>query len=217
MGTWCHRVAKTRRRVQIHRRQAVHPVDVGEEGIRALEPTSRLLRAGFFGLAVWLHLSSTAHAEGVTDYSQRTCTIGAVDRIREWLSAIVSAEELEAFLGNTRPLPSASSGGDCGVTSVTESCDLIFVIDSAEPPLAIIGEGAPDGPMPQTRAAISFLADAKIPLRGIVVHHVDLVDDKGYLSFIVAETRDIVAQNGFDGAVIPVCQCGPDCGPAMKK
>lgn len=180
---------------------------------------ARMSAAGsrLFSLAIGLVIASSAYAETATDYRQRTCTVGNAGQILEAVSAIVSAADREAFLSNLRTIVSSSRGGDCGITSVSELCDLIFVANGSQLPEAIIGENAPDGPMPQTRASIAFLAKARIPLRGIVLHHADLIDDAELMAFLEAEIRDVVSQQGLDGAAVPICQCRPACDPASKR
>lgn len=162
--------------------------------------------------ATALAVASAANA-GPEDF--RTCTIGTADALRAYLSTTPEADR-EAIIASAMPLTGAR-GSDCGLTAVSEMCDLIFVADGAAPLAVVVGVGAPDGPMPQTSAALHVLAASKLTPSGVVLHHVDQVQDQELLALITAEVREMISQNGFDGVGLPVCQCGPECEPKSQN
>lgn len=171
--------------------------------------SSRLLLTAvtLFGLA---SASRPSPADAAAD-EIRTCVIGNADELRDYLSS-TGAHAASDLVSDAKAL-TAAGGGDCGITAVSGTCDLIFVSEGPDQVAAIVGIGAPDGPMPQTNAALELLAASNIKPRSIVLHHVDQVQDQELLSLITSEISELLTQKGIAAPDVPVCRCGPDCGP----
>src|ERR1700726_4610540 len=94
---------------------------------------------------------------------------------------------------------------------------------------AILGVGANDGPMPQTREHILLAYQVGVPSIVVFMNKVDMVDDPELLDLVELEVRDLLKKYEFPGDDIPVirgsalkalnCGCGkddcPDCKPIL--
>ncbi|OQB41759.1 MAG: Elongation factor Tu [candidate division CPR1 bacterium ADurb.Bin160] len=68
-----------------------------------------------------------------------------------------------------------------------------------------------DGPMPQTREHVLLAKQVNVPKIVVFVNKADMVDDPDMLDLVEEEIRDILTQNGFDGANTPIIR-----GSALK-
>jgi elongation factor Tu len=68
-----------------------------------------------------------------------------------------------------------------------------------------------DGPMPQTREHVLLAKQVNVPKIVIFINKADMVDDPDMLDLVEEEIRDILTQNGFDGANTPIIR-----GSALK-
>ena len=68
-----------------------------------------------------------------------------------------------------------------------------------------------DGPMPQTREHVLLAKQVNVPKIVVFINKADMVDDPDMLDLVEEEIRDILTQNGFDGANTPIIR-----GSALK-
>jgi elongation factor Tu len=65
--------------------------------------------------------------------------------------------------------------------------------------------------MPQTREHVLLAKQVNVPKIVVFVNKADMVDDPDMLDLVEEEIRDILTQNGFDGANTPIIR-----GSALK-
>ena len=76
---------------------------------------------------------------------------------------------------------------------------------------AILVVAATDGAMPQTREHVLLAKQVGVPNMIIFMNKCDMVDDEEMLMLVEEELREMLTDNGFDGANAPVIQ-----GSALK-
>src|ERR1051325_6192306 len=76
---------------------------------------------------------------------------------------------------------------------------------------SILGVGAADGPMPQTREHILLARQVGVPSIVVFLNKVDMVDDPELLDLVEMEVRDLLTQYEFPGDKIPIVK-----GSALK-
>ncbi|HWU24406.1 MAG TPA: elongation factor Tu [Candidatus Paceibacterota bacterium] len=69
---------------------------------------------------------------------------------------------------------------------------------------AVLVVAATDGAMPQTREHILLAKQVGVPKMIVFLNKVDMVDDKDMVDLVEEEIRDLLTQQGFDGANTPV-------------
>jgi len=69
---------------------------------------------------------------------------------------------------------------------------------------SILVVSAPDSVMPQTREHIILARQVGVPNMIVFLNKVDLVDDPELIELVEEEIRDVLTQNGFPGAEIPI-------------
>jgi len=69
---------------------------------------------------------------------------------------------------------------------------------------AVLVVAATDGAMPQTREHILLAKQVGVPKMIVFLNKVDMVDDKDMVDLVEEEMRDLLTQQGFDGANTPV-------------
>jgi elongation factor Tu len=69
---------------------------------------------------------------------------------------------------------------------------------------AVLVVAATDGAMPQTREHILLAKQVGVPRMIVFLNKVDMVDDKDMVDLVEEEIRDLLTQQGFDGATTPV-------------
>src|SRR2546428_22794 len=80
---------------------------------------------------------------------------------------------------------------------------------------AIVGVGASDGPMPQTREHVLLAREVNVPFLVVFMNKVDMVDDPEILDVVELEMRELLKKYQFPGDEIPVIR-GSALG-AMEK
>ena len=86
-----------------------------------------------------------------------------------------------------------------------------MIVGAAQMDWAILVVAGTDGPMPQTREHVLLAKQVNVPKIVVFVNKADMVDDPDMLDLVEEEIRDILTQNGFDGANTPIIR-----GSALK-
>ncbi|HOG15020.1 MAG TPA: elongation factor Tu [Candidatus Absconditabacterales bacterium] len=86
-----------------------------------------------------------------------------------------------------------------------------MIVGAAQMDGAILVVAGTDGPMPQTREHVLLAKQVNVPKIVVFVNKADMVDDPDMLDLVEEEIRDILTQNGFDGANTPIIR-----GSALK-
>ena len=86
-----------------------------------------------------------------------------------------------------------------------------MIVGAAQMDWAILVVAGTDGPMPQTREHILLAKQVNVPKVVVFINKADMVDDPDMLDLVEEEIRDILTQNGFDGANTPIIR-----GSALK-
>ncbi|MCK9467472.1 MAG: elongation factor Tu [Candidatus Absconditabacterales bacterium] len=86
-----------------------------------------------------------------------------------------------------------------------------MIVGAAQMDGAILVVAGTDGPMPQTREHILLAKQVNVPKVVVFINKADMVDDPDMLDLVEEEIRDILTQNGFDGANTPIVR-----GSALK-
>jgi len=86
-----------------------------------------------------------------------------------------------------------------------------MIVGAAQMDWAILVVAGTDGPMPQTREHILLAKQVNVPKVVVFINKADMVDDPDMLDLVEEEIRDILTQNGFDGANTPIVR-----GSALK-
>ena len=95
---------------------------------------------------------------------------------------------------------------------------------------AILVVSAADGIMPQSREHVLLARQVGVPAIIVFMNKADMVDDPKILDMVEGETRDLLAQYGFEAGSTPIirgsalqalrCGCGsaacPKCSPVLK-
>jgi elongation factor Tu len=76
---------------------------------------------------------------------------------------------------------------------------------------AILVVAATDGMMPQTREHVLLARQVGVPKIIVFINKVDMVDDQDLVDLVEEEIRELLTNNGFDGAGAPVIR-----GSALK-
>lgn len=86
-----------------------------------------------------------------------------------------------------------------------------MIVGAAQMDWAILVVAGTDGPMPQTREHVLLAKQVNVPKIVVFINKADMVDDPDMLDLVEEEIRDILTQNGFDGANTPIIR-----GSALK-
>lgn len=86
-----------------------------------------------------------------------------------------------------------------------------MITGAAQTDGAIIVVAATDGVMPQTREHILLAKQVNVPKIVVFLNKCDLVDDKDMIDLVEEEVRELLTNQGFDGAGAPVIR-----GSALK-
>ncbi|HPC34134.1 MAG TPA: elongation factor Tu [Candidatus Absconditabacterales bacterium] len=86
-----------------------------------------------------------------------------------------------------------------------------MIVGAAQMDGAILVVAGTDGPMPQTREHVLLAKQVNVPKIVVFINKADMVDDPDMLDLVEEEIRDILTQNGFDGANTPIIR-----GSALK-
>src|SRR4030042_7013524 len=69
---------------------------------------------------------------------------------------------------------------------------------------AILIVSAPEGPMPQTREHILLARQVEVPSMVVFLNKTDQMDDPELLELVELELRELLSNQGFPGAAIPI-------------
>jgi elongation factor Tu len=86
-----------------------------------------------------------------------------------------------------------------------------MITGAAQTDGAIIVVAATDGVMPQTREHILLAKQVNVPKIVVFLNKCDMVDDKDMIDLVEEEVRELLTNQGFDGAGAPVIR-----GSALK-
>jgi hypothetical protein len=160
-------------------------------------------------LTVALSVTSGAYAAGEAGVCLVETEHADADQLRDAVNAAAASVGVEILVAQL----SVKYGVDFGPVIdrlVAGGCHLIGVT-SEGPSRAILVLHAPDGPMPQTRAAAMLVGQLGLEDIVVFVHGLHLIDDPELLELERLEMRELMSANGLPGDDIPFEQCTPEC------